>query len=186
MAKLVIKTEGLTAEVIELKRGVNRLGRSSRNDFQIDHRSISRFHAEIELNDDWMLVRDMDSSNGVFVNDEQVAESPLESGQILRLGDVSMLVKDAPVVKSGRELVACENHPELAATMICKHCGRSYCAACVHILRRTGGQILRLCPTCSGHCEPMAGVNQDAKGRLTNLVRKLLKKPPPPKPYFEP
>jgi hypothetical protein len=185
MAKLVIKTEGMPVEVIELKPGLNRLGRSSRNDFEIDHHSISRFHAEIELNEEWMFVRDMDSSNGVFVNGEQVEECPLESGQILRLGDVSMLVKDAPVLKTGRELVACENHPETAATMTCKQCHRKFCGACVHILRRAGGRVLRLCPACSGHCEPLTAMTKDTKGRLTNLVRKLLKKPPPSRPYYD-
>jgi hypothetical protein len=132
MAKLVIKTEGLPGEVIELKRGINRVGRSSRNDLQIDHHSISRFHAEIELNDEWMFVRDMDSSNGVFVNDEQVLECPLESGQVLRLGDVSLEVKDAPVAGAGRELSPCENHLNVAATMVCKQCHRKFCGACVH------------------------------------------------------
>ena len=185
MAKLVIRTEGLTAEIIELKRGINRLGRSSRNDFQLNHDSISRFHAEIVLTEEWMCVRDMDSSNGVFVNDEQVQESPLESGQVLRLGDVCMLVRDAPVLKSERELAACENHPETKATMICQQCHRRFCGACIHILRRAGGRILRLCPECSGHCEPLTGMNKDAKGRLTNLVRKLLKKNPPSKPYYD-
>ena len=73
-----------------------------------------------------MFVRDMDSSNGVFVNDEQVTESPLESGQVLRLGGVSMLVKDAPVLASARGLPACEHHPETTATMICKQCRRAF------------------------------------------------------------
>jgi len=185
MAKLVIRTEGLTAEIIELKAGVNRLGRSSRNDFQLDHRSISRFHAEIILTEHWMCVRDMDSSNGVFVNDEQVQECPLESGQILRLGDVCMLVKDAPVLKTERELAACENHPDTIATMLCKQCHRRFCGACIHILRRQGGRIMRLCPVCSGHCESLTGPNQDSKGRLAGFVRKLLKKPPPQKPYYD-
>lgn len=185
MAKLVIRTEGLTAEVIELKPGINRLGRSSRNDFQLDHHSISRFHAEVILTDDWMVVRDMDSSNGVFVNDEQVEQCPLVSGQVLRLGDVCMLVKDAPVLKSEREQLACENHPETVATMVCKQCRRKFCGACVHILRRTGGRVLRLCPVCSGHCEPMTGMHRDTTGRFANFVRKLLKKPPPQKPYFD-
>lgn len=185
MAKLVIKTEGLPVEAIELKRGINRLGRSSRNDFQIDHHSISRFHAEVELNEEWMFVRDMDSSNGVFVNGEQVEQCPLESGQVLRLGDVSMEVKNAPVLASSHELPACENHPETAATMVCKQCHRKFCGACVHILQRTGGRVLRLCPVCSGHCEPLTGVTQDTTGRLTKLVRKLLKKPPPTKPFYD-
>jgi len=184
MAKLVIKTEGLPAEVIELKSGLNRLGRSTRNDFQIDHHSISRFHAEIELHEDGMLVRDMDSSNGVFVNDDQVEECTLLTGYVLRLGDVSMVVKDAPKPNTG-ESPPCENHREVAATMACTQCHKKYCGACLHILRRTGGQILRLCPACSGHCVSLSGLNQEATGRFTKFVRKLLNKPPPPKPYFE-
>jgi hypothetical protein len=185
MAKLIIRTEGLTAEVIELKPGVNRLGRSSRNDFQLDHHSISRFHAEVIVTEHWICVRDMDSSNGVFVNDEQVQECPLENGNILRLGDVSMLVKDAPVLKTPRELAACEYHPETAATMMCKQCHRKFCGSCIHILRRTGGQILRLCPACSGHCEPMTALDHEGSGRFTSFVRKLLKKPTPSRPYYD-
>ncbi|MCU0783759.1 MAG: FHA domain-containing protein [Verrucomicrobia bacterium] len=120
MAKLVIRTEGLPAEVIELKRGVNRLGRSSRNDFQLEHHSVSRFHAEIELSDEWMSVRDMDSSNGVFVNGEQVIKCALTTGQVLRLGSVSLEVREAPALgsapASGRELATCEKHPETTPT----------------------------------------------------------------------
>jgi hypothetical protein len=184
MAKLIIRTEGHGAEVIELKRGLNRLGRSARNDFQLDHDSISRFHAEIVLTEEWMCVRDMDSSNGVFVNDEQVQESPLESGQILRLGEVDMLVKEAPVLKD-RKFAPCENHPETKATMICQKCQRKFCGACLHILRRSGGKILRLCPACSGHCVPLTSLKEAHMGGLTNFVRKLLKKTTT-KVYYEP
>jgi len=175
MAKLIIRTDGRTAETIELKKGLNRLGRSARNDFQLDHDSISRFHAEIVLADEWMCVRDMDSSNGVFVNDEQVLESPLETGQVLRLGEVSMLVKDAPVLKE-RKLAPCDNHSETRATMVCQQCGRKFCNACVHILRRSGGKILRLCPKCSGHCVPLSSLKDKPTGGLSKFVRKLLKK----------
>jgi hypothetical protein len=183
MAKLIIRTDGRTAEVIELKKGLNRLGRSARNDFQLDHDSISRFHAEVVLTDEWLCVRDMDSSNGVFVNDEQVQESPLETGQILRLGEVDMLVKDAPVLKE-RKFAPCEDHPETKATMVCKQCRRKYCNACVHILRRSGGKILRLCPKCSGHCVPLSSIKDEPTG-LTNFVRRLLKKTTT-KVYYEP
>jgi len=134
MAKLVIRTEGSPLEVIKLKRGVNRLGRSSRNDVQIDHPTISRFHAEIELSDEGMFVRDMDSSNGVFVNGARAFECSLESGQVLRLGDVSLEVKDAPVPKSGRELAARESHPGTADAMVCTNQGTK--GRLIHLIRK--------------------------------------------------
>ena len=66
MAKLVIKSDGLPAEVIQVEKGLNRFGRSSANDYQIHHESVSRFHCEIEVRDDCMIVRDLDSSNGTL------------------------------------------------------------------------------------------------------------------------
>lgn len=186
MAKLVVRTEGLPAEVIHLKPGVNRLGRSSRNDVQIDHDSISRFHAELELRDDGLFVRDLDSSNGTFVNGQPVNEARLESGCLLQLGDVRLEVRDAPEPLAS-DWPVCENHPEITATLVCKQCHRTFCGACVHVLRLEGRRYHRLCPVCSGHCESLADLRQNPKARLkvSDLIRRFFKRPPPPRPYVE-
>jgi hypothetical protein len=184
MAKLVIRTEGLPVEVLELKRGVNRLGRSVWNDFQINHGSISRFHAEIEVQEDMMFVRDMDSSNGTFVNDEAVQQALLESGNTLRLGDIRMEVKDAPKpAEADRETPMCHHHPALPASMVCTQCSKHFCGACVHILKRRGGKILRLCPACSGHCEALTPTTPETKKTLGRIIQKLLKRPPADPPF---
>ena len=177
MAKLVIKTPGLPAEIIPLKSGRNRLGRSSENDFQIQHDTISRFHCEIEVQVEAMFVRDLDSSNGTFVDEQSVNRAPLTDGQMLRLGDVSLEVKEAPRAVSVDELPPCFNHPKLPASMACKQCQRKFCGSCIHLLKRTGGQFLRLCPVCSGHCEPLARV-ETGKNVLGSLVSKLFGKKP--------
>ena len=96
-----------------------------------------------------------------------------------------MEVKEAPVLKSERQLNACENHPDIPATMVCQQCRRKFCGACPHILKRLGGQILRLCPVCSGHCGSLQGMNEVNEHKVTTFIRKLLKKPPPPKPYHD-
>lgn len=186
MAKLVVRTEGLPAEVIHLKPGVNRLGRSSRNDVQIDHDSISRFHAELELRDDGLFVRDLDSSNGTFVNGQPVSEARLESGCLLQLGDVRLEVRDAPEPLAS-DWPVCENHPEITATLVCKQCHRTFCGACVHVLRLEGRRYHRLCPVCSGHCESLDDLRQNPKARLkvSDLIRRFFKRPPPPRPYVE-
>lgn len=176
MAKLVIKTDGLPAETIKLKGGVNRLGRSSSNDFQIEHPTISRFHCEIEVKENAMFVRDLDSSNGTFVNEQPVDTAQLETGHILRIGDVKLEVMDAPQPAKEGNMPACCNHPTHPASMECTQCHRVFCGACVHILRRTGGKILRLCPSCSGHCQPLQGLGQNAKRPFGNLLSKLLGK----------
>lgn len=179
MAKLVIKSDGLPAEVIELKRGVNRFGRSASNDFQIQHASVSRFHCEIEVKDDAMFVRDLDSSNGTYVNNQPVGQAQLETGQMLRLGEVNMEVRDAPVPVEQSDIIPCANHPKLPASMECTQCHRKFCGSCVHILQRSGGKILRLCPACSGPCVPMHAPAQVKKKFFGSLVDKLLGKTQP-------
>jgi hypothetical protein len=176
MAKLVIKRDGMPAEVIELKPGTNRLGRSSSNDFQIQHASVSRFHCEVEVRDDALFVRDMDSSNGTYVNGQPVERAQLSNGYVVRIGDVPMEVQDAPVRLEEREMEPCSNHPKLPASMECTQCHRKFCGACIHILQRSGGKILRLCPACSGHCVPMQALAQSKKSFLGDLMDKLRKK----------
>ncbi len=182
MAKLIVRCESLPAEVIHLRPGLNRLGRSARTDFQIDHDSISRFHAELELREDGLFVRDLDSSNGTYVNNEPVSEARLESGCILRLGDVCLEVRDAPEA-STQDWPVCENHPEIAAILVCKQCHRTFCGACVHVLRLEGGRYHRLCPSCSGHCESLSALAKRPGGslKLTDLIRRFFKRPPPPR-----
>jgi hypothetical protein len=185
MAKLVIRTKGLPVETLDLKKGVNRLGRSADNDFKIQHDTISRFHCEVEVLDESMWAHDLDSSNGTFVNDQPVdGRVQLETGSLLRLGDVTMEIQDAPAPVEAEAPPACTNHPALPASMICTQCHLAFCGSCIHVLRRSGGKVLRLCPACSGHCESIAGMNQAQKSLFGNLISKLFKKEPP-KPFLE-
>src|SRR5690606_29820291 len=50
--------------------------------------SISREHAVFEREADAIVVRDLDSANGVRLNCEDVSEAELRSGDILELGQV--------------------------------------------------------------------------------------------------
>jgi hypothetical protein len=186
MAILVIRTKGLPPEGLELKKGVNRLGRSSGNDFMIQHETLSRFHCEVEVMEQGLTVRDMDSSNGTFVNgDPVVRPTPLRNGDLLRLGEVTLEVKDAPEPVEAGDVPACVNHPDHPASMICTQCRRVFCGACVHLLKRTGGKLLRLCPACSGHCEPLQGMNTAKQSLLGGFIKKLFKPGQEKKPFHE-
>jgi hypothetical protein len=166
----------LPAETLPLKRGLNRLGRSSQNDFQIHHDTISRFHCEVEVNEEAMLVRDLDSSNGTFVDDEAVSKATLLTGQCLRLGDVSLEVVDAPAPPDPDAIPMCVNHPNYPASMRCTQCGRLLCGPCLHILKLAGGKAHKLCPACSGHCESLQGMNRDRRNLFSHLVQKLFRR----------
>ena len=192
MAKLLIKTEGLENQLIELKLGLNRVGRSSDNDFQIIHPTVSSAHCEFMLAEGSVTLRDLDSTNGTFVNDEPVREIQLVPGQTVRLGDVELFVETTdvtiaipkfsnpelpapPVVKKNGALV-CPRHEHAQVTHKCTHCNEVMCEACVHQLRRKGSNnVLRLCPVCSHAVELIGGPVRARKKSLISRVTETVK-----------
>src|SRR5688572_12047040 len=76
---------------IPLKSGANRIGRSEDNDFQINHASVSTHHCEVVVSSAGVLLKDLGSTNGTFVNGAPVREATLESGQHVQLGSVDMV-----------------------------------------------------------------------------------------------
>jgi len=97
MARLECKTDGLELQVVELKPGINRLGRSHENDVCLDHLTVSSSHCEVVLGCGKVSVRDCASTNGTFLDGIPVQEAILLPGQMLRVGDVELLVADTEV-----------------------------------------------------------------------------------------
>jgi diguanylate cyclase (GGDEF)-like protein len=62
------------------------IGRSSRNDLFLDQESISRHHARITFDGASYWVQDLKSTNGTYVNDEQVSDQRLRDGDQVRIG----------------------------------------------------------------------------------------------------
>jgi predicted component of type VI protein secretion system len=95
MARLVILSEGLTGKAHELTVDKTTIGRVDDNTFPIPEASVSSHHCEILLRGGDVVVRDLNSTNGTFINGNQVSgEAPLKSGQILRLGQIEMRLED--------------------------------------------------------------------------------------------
>jgi hypothetical protein len=90
MARLVLLSEGLTGRTFELKAEKTTVGRVSDNMFEIPEASVSSHHAEIHLRGNDVLIKDLGSTNGTFINGEKISEATLKSGQILRVGMVEM------------------------------------------------------------------------------------------------
>ncbi len=64
------------------------VGRVAGNDLVIDDPSVSRSHALIVLDGGLLLVRDLGSSNGSFVNEAPADDLELQDGDIVRFGNV--------------------------------------------------------------------------------------------------
>ena len=99
-ARIVMITPPSPGAEFQLTSDRTRIGRAEDLDVWVNHRSISREHAEIQKEPDGGLrLIDLGSANGVRVNSEDVQNALLEPGDVIELGQVRF-----PVRRRGRAL----------------------------------------------------------------------------------
>ncbi|MCS7090610.1 MAG: FHA domain-containing protein [Verrucomicrobiota bacterium] len=97
MAKLVVLTEGLGGRTYELKGERISIGRLEDNTISIPEPSVSSHHCELIIQGNEILVRDLQSTNGTFINGEPVTHAVIKPGQVLRMGAVELRLEgDTP------------------------------------------------------------------------------------------
>jgi pSer/pThr/pTyr-binding forkhead associated (FHA) protein len=90
--RLVMTSPPAPGAEFSLVRPVTRIGRAEGLDVWINHRSISREHAEITHEGGTLRIRDLGSANGVRVNNRDVQEAELKPGDTIELGQVRFRV----------------------------------------------------------------------------------------------
>jgi transcriptional regulator with GAF, ATPase, and Fis domain len=93
------------------------IGRSPENDLVIREDFISRSHVEITAQSDYIVVRDLKSTNGISVRDEKVKEALIKTGESFILGKMEFFLKRGSLdeFKLAQELIpifdtiGCEN-----------------------------------------------------------------------------
>jgi pSer/pThr/pTyr-binding forkhead associated (FHA) protein len=118
MAKLSLMFEDkLVKEVPVGSRPVG-IGRSPDNDLPVDNLAVSNYHARVYFEAGRLVVEDLDSLNGTFVNDLRVERATLHDGDSIWVGKHHIKVDasgDAPVAwDTGRKASA----PRINETMV--------------------------------------------------------------------
>ncbi len=72
---------------IVLAGGVVTLGRGNDQDVRLDDQGASRAHATLTEREGQWFLRDLDSANGVYLNDQRVMEAPVDPGDLIAIGD---------------------------------------------------------------------------------------------------
>jgi adenylate cyclase len=95
-AKLIGEWDGRRQEFV-LGRVTN-IGRHPANHLRVSDREVSKEHARIEQVEGGYVLRDLNSSNGTFINGRRVGELKLKDGDQIGLGAVTVTfsVVDAP------------------------------------------------------------------------------------------
>jgi len=69
------------------------LGRSKHTICRLADLSVSRVHCEVELRGKRILLTDLESGSGTFVNGKRVTEMELRKGDVIRVGDTQLRVE---------------------------------------------------------------------------------------------
>src|ERR1700732_479055 len=118
MAKLSLMFENKLVKEVPIGSRPVTIGRSPDNDLPVYNLAVSNYHARVYFEAGRLVVEDLDSLNGTFVNDLRVERATLHDGDSIWIGKHHIKVDasgDAPTsVDTGRKAAA----PRINETMV--------------------------------------------------------------------
>ncbi|MCS1407859.1 MAG: ABC transporter ATP-binding/permease protein [Verrucomicrobia subdivision 3 bacterium] len=169
-----------------LPLGRSSLGRTADNDIAINELSISAHHCEFEVVADKVIVRDLDSASGTFLDGQLVSEAVVVPGQTLNLGTFAIRIAapadESPRKRSSGSLTSrpprqlgdgtysCMCHEAVRAAFECDRCFNLFCLECFDGENHDASD--RRCPLCG---DELRGLDWSGMERTTkDVVRDLL------------
>jgi pSer/pThr/pTyr-binding forkhead associated (FHA) protein len=114
MPKLTLKQKNITLGDYQLQKGVSlTIGRRKKNNVIIEDMAVSGHHAKIDSVGDGFVLIDLQSKNGSFVNEQLINSHWLKNGDIINIGEHSLVFNYAD-----KELVPGEITDELERTIV--------------------------------------------------------------------
>lgn len=182
----------------DLRGGLNTIGRNPTNDVVIHEASVSSFHAEMSLDEAGVIVRDLQSTNGTFIDDQPITEQEIRSGQVVQFGTVALRLETEEIRISIPNLAPDPAGPPsqrkspghslmtVLATHRCTQCNRLHNDAAVKRVRLSADTSeLLFCPACSGRVEilsdapPVPAPERGLLARITQTINPGRRKPRP-------
>jgi len=102
MATIRVKTGPNKGKNYDLADTPLTVGREDNQVIQILDQGVSRAHAEIFRLGEMCFIRDLNSTNGTFVNDVKITEESLKAGDEMLIGTTILLFEDNARVASGQ------------------------------------------------------------------------------------
>lgn len=93
VARLLEHRPGEATRVHELGLGAHLLGRDAAADLTLDHRDVSRHHAELTVSAEGLRIRDLGSKNGLSIDGRRCAAAALSDGSRLNIGELELRVE---------------------------------------------------------------------------------------------
>ena len=92
---LILRSLRNPKRYIQIGAAPVRIGRGSDNTLVIREKSVSRAHATIQLESGGLVLTDLGSTGGTFVNGVQVKRRKINPGDVISFGTVQWKVKES-------------------------------------------------------------------------------------------
>jgi pSer/pThr/pTyr-binding forkhead associated (FHA) protein len=112
MPKMIVSIDEVVIKEVQLTKDRTTLGRRPYNDIVIDNLAVSGEHAVLQMTGGEVLLEDLNSTNGTYLNGKAIKKQQLQSGDSIEIGkykikfvgdsvannfDKTMVVKARPV-----------------------------------------------------------------------------------------
>jgi len=95
MAKLILKFENAVLKEIKVGSRPISIGRTPDNDLQIDNLAVSSRHAQVYAENNLLMIEDLKSLNGTFLNNQRIEKAVLEENDTILIGKHTITVEGA-------------------------------------------------------------------------------------------
>jgi pSer/pThr/pTyr-binding forkhead associated (FHA) protein len=86
MPKMIVSIDGVVIKEVQLTKERTTLGRRPYNDVVIDNLAVSGEHAVLQMTGNEVMLEDLNSTNGTYVNGKAVKKQPLQNGDTIEVG----------------------------------------------------------------------------------------------------
>lgn len=119
MPKLILKFEAAVLKEVTVGARPVTIGRAPDNDIQIDNLAVSSHHARVLAEENRLVLEDLNSLNGTFVNNQKIQRVNLKQGDQILIGKHHVVIDmggavQAPAIPETRKVVA----PKVEETMV--------------------------------------------------------------------
>ena len=94
MPKLVLKFEEQTLKEVAISNNPVTIGRGPDNDIHIDNLAVSTHHAKVYQDAGRIIIEDLNSLNGTFMNNQRITKSFLKVGDKVLVGKHHLVLDD--------------------------------------------------------------------------------------------
>ena len=94
VTRIEVRSDGEILEELTFPRGRVIVGRSPDNEIYIKSKFVSRHHAQLISDDQGCVIEDLNSTNGIFIDEHQVKKHRLSDGDIVSLGVHELIYHD--------------------------------------------------------------------------------------------